>query len=130
MRETEIGVLSQIAQQRKIPLIDIGTIDRIRAGDITVYPGIERLDETSVHFVDGRRFEADTVVLATGYRSGIEDWVEDGQAIIDDRGYPVPTMGETALPGLYTLGFSNVATGLLREISLEAPKLADQLATS
>jgi cation diffusion facilitator CzcD-associated flavoprotein CzcO len=128
LRRPNIGIMSQIDEQRKIPLIDIGTIERIRRGEITVYPGIERMSEGAVHFSDGRRFEIDAVILATGYQSGIEDWVEGGESIIDEHGYPVPTSGRTALPGLYTFGFSNVSTGLLREIGIEAPKLAAELA--
>jgi cation diffusion facilitator CzcD-associated flavoprotein CzcO len=128
LRRPDIGVLTQIETQRKIPLIDIGTIERIRSGDITVYPGIERFDPSGVCFVDGRRDDFDVVVLATGYRSGIESLVEGGASIVDDAGYPKTIRYQTALPGLFTLGFTNVSTGLLRQIGIEAPQLADELA--
>lgn len=90
-----LGPISQIVHQRKVPLIDIGTIGHIKSGDITVYPGIERFDGGRVHFVDGRDPELDAIVLATGYRSGIERWVEGATEILDAKSYPDPPAGRT-----------------------------------
>lgn len=124
----DLGPISQIVRRKKVPLIDIGTVARIKAGDIEVYPAITRLDGEEVHFADARHARFDAIVLATGYRSGLESWVEGAEAIVDDLGYPQPGAGKTKLPGLFTIGFANPPTGWLRQIGLDAPVVADEIA--
>ncbi|CAI0375358.1 unnamed protein product [Linum tenue] len=62
----------------KTPVIDVGTVDRIRSGQIQVVPGIERVlkGTNEVEFADGttRRFHA--ILFATGYRSSANSWLE------------------------------------------------------
>ena len=48
--------------------MDIGTVDRIRRGLITVRPGIARMSGADVHFDDGARAPFDVIIQATGYR--------------------------------------------------------------
>ena len=43
LRRPAKGPMTQVAEDGKIPLLDIGTIDRIRRGLITVRPGIARI---------------------------------------------------------------------------------------
>ena len=55
----------------KIPVIDVGTLDQIKAGNITVLPGIEHINGKTVTFTDGRELPFDAIILATGYRPGM-----------------------------------------------------------
>ena len=43
LRRPAKGPMTQVAEDGKIPLLDIGTVDRIRRGLITVRPGIARI---------------------------------------------------------------------------------------
>ena len=68
LRRPAKGPMTQVAEDGKIPLLDIGTIDRIRRGLITVRPGIARMSGADVHFDDGACAPFDVIIQATGYR--------------------------------------------------------------
>jgi indole-3-pyruvate monooxygenase len=118
-----LGPLSSIAQRRRIPLIDVGTIAAIKRGAIAVKPAIARFTETGAAFVDGSTIEFDAAILATGYQPGLADIVAVPGALADD-GFPRDWRGGGAHPGLYFVGYEEVSTGLLREIGLTAEKVA------
>ena len=110
------GVIAQIDGLARIPILDIGTIALIKRGRIRVRPQIARFTGGGAEFTDGERVDYDAVVLATGFRCAL-DYIEG--APLDERGQP---RGDE--PGLYFVGFRNVATGLLREITREAKRVA------
>ncbi len=60
------------------------------------------------------------MILATGYRTGLDEIVHV-PGVLDERARPI---GWAPRRGLYFIGFENVATGLLREIGLQAEALA------
>lgn len=113
------GAATQVRTYAKIPVIDVGTIKLIKRGLITVYGGIERFGETGVIFADGTQHSFDALILATGYRPGTERFLENTSLPARDS--------LSSAPGLYFCGFHNSITGLLREISLEAPRIADAI---
>jgi len=113
-----------------VPLIDVGTIDLIRRGVLPVLPGIERFYDRGVELVDGRREDFDAVVLATGYRATIDEFLDDAGPSLNDRGYPTLLGAEAEHPGPYFVGFGNPPTGLLREINHHAKAVAAKIATA
>jgi cation diffusion facilitator CzcD-associated flavoprotein CzcO len=122
------GSLTQIARTGKIPLIDVGTIALIKTGQIAIRPGIDHFVENGVVFNDGRREAFDTVVLATGYRAGLDRILEvDG--LLDEQGNP---RRDVLSPpdGLHLCGFMVVANGLLNRIGREARRIAAEIARS
>jgi cation diffusion facilitator CzcD-associated flavoprotein CzcO len=123
-----VGVQRLIHEHGRIPILDVGTIAMVKAGRIAVVPGVARIDQQTVHFADGSTRDFDAIVLATGYSPGLERIVDGFDAIADERGRPHRFGEETDIPGLYFVGFRNPSTGALREISLEAPRVAAQLA--
>lgn len=127
IQRPEVGPLELLETTGRVPLVDIGTIALIKQGAITVYPNIDRLEGDTVHFVDGRAHAFDAIVLATGYRAGLSRWLEGASAALDERDLPRVHGRESAIPGLYFLGFRNPTTGNLREIALEAERIADDL---
>jgi Flavin-binding monooxygenase-like len=54
----------------KPPTVNSAILDHLRHGRIAVRPGIERFDARTALFTDGTRAEFDTVILATGFRTG------------------------------------------------------------
>lgn len=60
----------------KTPVLDIGTLEKIRSGDIKVVPGIKRFSNGSVELINGENLDVDAVVLATGYRSNVPSWLQ------------------------------------------------------
>jgi indole-3-pyruvate monooxygenase len=122
----EVGPFRAIADTARIPLVDVGTIARIKRGDIGVRKGIERFDRDGVTFVDGRRESYAAVVLATGFRSGLDRFLTAAEALLDERGRR-KSPGVEARPGLFLIGFVQPATGLLREIGREAEQVAEAI---
>lgn len=128
LRRPPHGPLAQIAGEQRIPLIDVGTIKLIKQGEIKVFPGIERLTPTGVIFTDGRQQAFDAVVLATGYRPRVDTFLGGADAACDDQGTPLCSGRETQVAGLYFCGFYVSPTGMLREIGLEARRIAAAIA--
>lgn len=127
LRRPEIGPFTQITKLGRVPLIDIGTIELIRQGQITVVGDIARFTEDSVVFKDGSTRPLEVAVLATGFKARLERFLPaatEHAGLIDDRGYPTVHGAESQLPGLYFIGFRNPPTGQLRDINHEAQRVA------
>lgn len=122
LHRPEHGPFTQIYGRARIPVIDIGTVDRIRAGAIDVHPGIRRFTDTGVVFEDGTEASFDVVVLATGYRPAVHEFLEEPSGVLDAEGTP-RSSGEEAVPGLYFCGFYVSPTGMLRDINIEARRI-------
>jgi NADPH-dependent 2,4-dienoyl-CoA reductase/sulfur reductase-like enzyme len=119
------GPRQMIEQDGRVPLIDIGTLARIRDGSIKVRGGIDRLTPDSVVFADGREEKFDAVILATGFRSDLRRLIPDADGVLDQHGAPRVTGRATAAPGLYFCGHIVSPTGQLREIGIEARRIAE-----
>jgi cation diffusion facilitator CzcD-associated flavoprotein CzcO len=122
------GPIEQIATSGKIPLLDIGTVAALKRGDIEARPGIDRFTETGVIFSDGREEAFDAVVFATGYEAALDRVLASTEGLVDERGVPLVSGGETSEAGLYFCGFREPPTGRLREIGLEAERIAELIA--
>ena len=122
------GPMRLVEDEGRIPLIDVGTIAMVKAGRIRVVPGVQRIDANLVRFANGVEQEFDAIILATGYAPQLDLLVDGFAAIADARGRPRQFAEETAIPGLYFVGFRNRPTGLLREIAIEATRVADDVA--
>jgi indole-3-pyruvate monooxygenase len=119
-----LGPNRMIEESGRIPLLDIGTIAMVKSGRIRVRPAVQEVMADRVRFVDGRTEAFDAIILATGYRPGLDRFIEGFESISDERGRPRRFGGEADIPGLYFVGFRNPPTGALREISREAPRVA------
>jgi indole-3-pyruvate monooxygenase len=122
------GPMTQIKRHARIPLLDVGTVARIRKKEIRVVPGIEAFLATGARFTDGTAEDLDAVVLATGYRPALEAFLDpDARESLDARGLPRASGAET-LRGLYFCGFHVAPTGMLREIAREARRIGRAIA--
>jgi hypothetical protein len=130
IRRPELGPISQVVKQGRIPLIDVGTISLVKQGKIVVYPGIEKVDPRGVLFVDGRRADFDAIVLATGYRAALDELFPDAESFTTERGYPRVHGAESPPGGLFFLGFRNPLTGALNDIAREAERVAGSIAAN
>lgn len=128
LRKLPYGPNTQIARDRHIPLLDIGTIAHIRAGRIGVHGGIERFTTDGVVFTDGSSLSVDAVVLGTGYRPALEDFLVDWKQVCDEKGVPLVSGRPTALPGLFFCGQFISPAGMLREIKIESRRIAAHIA--
>ncbi len=117
------GPITQIRRHGRIPLLDIGTVARIRRREIEVLPALDSFFAKGARFAGGVERELDGVVLATGYRPALSAFLEPAADVVDADGVPRASGAET-LPGLYFCGFYVAPTGMLREIGREARRIA------
>jgi cation diffusion facilitator CzcD-associated flavoprotein CzcO len=121
------GPFTQIAESHEIPVIDVGTIARIRAGEIAVRKGVESFDRDEVRFADGSRESFDAIVLATGFHAGLQRVLPDDGGVFDEQGSP-RIRGREAAPGLYFCGYDPGRAGHLRQIGIEARRIGHDIA--
>ena len=129
LRKLPYGPNVQIREHARIPLLDVGTIGLARQGRIRIAPGIRRFTPQGVEFDDGTGAPFDGIVLATGYRPALADFLEDAGRVTDQSGVPEKSGRET-LPGLYFCGFYVSPTGMLREIAIEARRISASIAAT
>ena len=128
LRRSPISPLRELRELGRTPVIDVGTLARIRSGEIAVRPGIRRLRRDTVEFVDGGVAPFDAIVLATGYRAGIEALFPGIAVPVDANGLPRQLAGEGPLAGIYFVGFdTRQPGGLLRAIAAEARAVAGRI---
>ena len=124
----DYGPATQMRKYGRTPVLDVGTVQRIQAGDIAVVAGIESFTTTGVRCTDGRTVEADVVILATGYRAALHELI-DAPGLIEDDG--IPRLEPAASPAARTIhfiGYRNTMTGLLRQVGIDAENVARAIA--
>jgi len=115
---------AQLRTTARVPVIDVGTVDLIRQGKVKILPGIERFHEKTISFADGRELPFDVVIAATGFRSRIDDFVENAAPLLNERGHPRSLwVDDPPYRGLYFLGFELPTAGILRGIKLDSAKI-------
>ena len=107
-------------------MIDVGTLALIKSGEVTIKKGIERFTETGVVFTDGTEEAYDSVILATGYKSAVEDFIEDTKGLFNELGLPADLWFDHQ-PGLYFLGFDAYSSGILYSILQSSEKIATHI---
>ncbi|CAL5193910.1 unnamed protein product [Lathyrus oleraceus] len=121
-----MGPLQLKNTEGKIPVLNIGTLEKIRSGDIKVVPGIKKFNKNGeVQLVNGEKIDVDAVVLATGYRSNVPSWLQEGE-FFSKNGYPKMPFphGWKGNSGLYAVGFTKIG---LFGASYDAVKIAQDI---
>ncbi|MFJ4281954.1 flavin-containing monooxygenase [Streptomyces massasporeus] len=127
----DTGLYTRV-KQGAIPVQDVGLIDAVRKGRVEVVAAVEGFEDGGkIALADGTRITPDVVIAATGYVRALEDLVGHLD-VLDDRGRPVAHGARTpkTAPGLYFTGFTNPISGNLREMALDAVKIAKAVARS
>jgi putative flavoprotein involved in K+ transport len=121
----DTGLYSRV-KDGAIPVQDVGLIDAVRKGRVEIVAAVEGFEDGGkVALADGSRISPDAVVAATGYVRALEDLVGH-LGVLDDRGRPVAHGARTPkdAPGLYFTGFTTPISGTLRELAIDAEKIA------
>ena len=102
----------------------MGTLARIRSGAIKVRGDIDRFTRDGVIFSDSSAEKFDGVILATGFRPDLRKLLPEAHGVFDAKGMPLSTGRTTSEPGLFFCGLIASPTGQLREIGIEARRIA------
>lgn len=119
-----VGPNRMIEASGRIPILDLGTIAMVKQGKIRVLPAVQEILPDEVRFAGDAVHPFEALIFATGYTPDLGKVIEGFEAIADARGRPHRFGEETGIAGLYFVGFKNPPTGALREIALEAPRVA------
>ena len=121
-RKAADGPITQIRRSSKVPLVDVGTVRLVRERHIELLRGIRSLSDNTVTFDDGSSYHFDAIVAATGFRPGVERFLESGSdSLNSERSHA------TRAKNLYFCGFSVTPTGMFREIGIEARRIAQRI---
>ncbi|CAM0947660.1 unnamed protein product [Alopecurus aequalis] len=122
------GPLELKNSRGRTPVLDIGALEKIRAGEIAVVPGVKRFMAGGAEMADGSFVAADAVVLATGYQSNVPQWLK-GSDLFSGEGYPKAGFPEgwKGESGLYSVGFTRRG---LAGVALDAVRVAGDIAVA
>ncbi|KAI3903640.1 hypothetical protein MKW98_032294 [Papaver atlanticum] len=125
------GAFEIKAKAGRSPVIDVGTVEGIKNGLITVMPGISRIEKNNIVFDnDTKRHHFDAIVFATGYRSTVNNWLtDDHDSLLGKSGMPknpFPNHWKGA-NGLYCAGLSRRG---LAGVSTDAEAIAKDIKNS
>lgn len=123
------GIATQQARDDITPTIDVGLLRALKRGTVTIVPTVDRFTADGVVLADGTELHPDAVVVATGFQRGLEGLVGD-LGVLGARGRPLINADAQLAghPGLYFLGYSNPLTGNLRQLGIDARKIARAVA--
>jgi cation diffusion facilitator CzcD-associated flavoprotein CzcO len=108
--------------------MDDGFVAAIRDGRFKVAGAIAEFRQDTVVFGDGQKLRPDTVICATGYRTGLEPLLGHLSALNDD-GVPLHPSGEVdpGNKGLWFTGYRPVFQGYFHAAAASARRIADAI---
>lgn len=123
------GVYHRVRTEGHIPILDVGLVGAVRAGQVEVVAAVESFDGPDVVLAGGARLQPTVVVAATGYRRGLESLVGD-LGVLRPDGTPLVHGARTAAhaPGLHFVGYTNPISGMFRELGIDARRIARAVA--
>ncbi|MGB0861988.1 MAG: flavin-containing monooxygenase [Saprospiraceae bacterium] len=102
----------QLKETGKTPVIDLGTVEYIKNKKIGIVPNIKAFEANGVLLENGEHQTFDAIILATGYRAQLDDFVENVENELDKYHVPKsPIALEPSNKGMYYVGFDNYKLG-------------------
>ncbi|KAL6596154.1 hypothetical protein ACP70R_047518 [Stipagrostis hirtigluma subsp. patula] len=122
----KIGPLLLKSNTGRSAVIDVGTVGLIKRGVINILGGISKIKDNIVEF-EGRDERAfDAIIFATGYRSTANNWLKNGESMLNDDGMPkkrFPNHWKGA-DGLYCAGLAKRG---LAGMAMDAKNIANDI---
>jgi putative flavoprotein involved in K+ transport len=119
----------QFAAGDVVPITHPDFVPRLKARRIEVVGPLSRFEDGEVVLGDGTRVRPDAVIAATGYDRGLAELVgELGLATARDLPLVHGDKTHPAAPGIHFIGFTNPLSGNLRELRIDARRIARAVA--
>lgn len=117
---------AQLRKYGKTPVIDLGTVDKIKKGEVKVIGDVASFYEHGVRLTSGEQWPFDDVILATGYKAALPEFVDIDDQYFDHRGAPRSAWYDV-YPGLYFVGFNTSFSGILNAIYEESQMVLEDI---
>ncbi len=118
------GAVSAVNQD-SVPILDVGLIDLVKKRRVEVVPAVQGFEGPDVVLAGGRRIQPSAVIAATGFRRGLEPLVgRFGLIGPGERPVVHGPRSHPSSPNLYFIGFTNPISGNLREVGIDAKRIA------
>ncbi|XP_043720030.1 probable indole-3-pyruvate monooxygenase YUCCA10 [Telopea speciosissima] len=88
IRRPQEGPYAMKDKYGKYPVLDVGTIGKITAGEIQVLPEISSVEGDEVIFTDGKSYQFDVILFATGFHRLTKNWLKDDDEFLNKDGIP------------------------------------------
>jgi cation diffusion facilitator CzcD-associated flavoprotein CzcO len=124
LKRSPKGPLQSIEEDGRVPLIDVGTLAAIGNGRIKLRGDVSSFSRDSVAFTRSPAERFDAVILATGFRPDLRPLLPDAKDVLSGAGAPLVSGAPTAEPGLFFCGAVPSALGQLRQIGIDATRIA------
>jgi len=111
LRTSKLSPVVQLKKTGKTPVIDLGTIQKIKEGKIKVFGDVQSFTTNGLNFKKEGSVNFDAVILATGYKAKVEDFIPGIESFLDQYRVPKQVIGEDKFKGLYFVGFDNYKLG-------------------
>ncbi len=118
------GAFEQIRRDMKAPVLDIGTIEHIRKGHISIQKDIDHIDHNTIHFKNGTKKDFDAIIAAIGFYRNYAEIAQIEKRRFEDLSQPTQRQRHFGEQGLYFCGFWISPTGQIREIAHDARRIA------
>ncbi len=126
LHSLKISPSAQLRELGKTAIIDLGTVDLIKKGEVLIKPGIQKFTPNGVTFENGEEKDFDAVILATGYRSNVDEFLDNTENIYNTIGEPrAPIIEQNK--GLYFIGFDLYHGGVLYSIHKNSKLIVEDI---
>ncbi|WP_369205928.1 flavin-containing monooxygenase [Streptomyces sp. PU-14G] len=124
----QAGLYTRV-RQGAIPVLDVGLVSAVRQRRVEPVAALESFEGAKAVLADGETLSPEVVIAATGYHTGLEELVGH-LGVLDARGRPLAHGRRThpSAPALHFTGFSYPISGTLRELRLDAGRIAKAIA--
>jgi putative flavoprotein involved in K+ transport len=129
LSKPERGVYTRVIEDDVIPIIDVGLIRSVKRGQVEIVGALLGFDGPDVVLAARERVRPEAVIVATGYRRGLEPLV-GSLGVLGENGKPLVSGAEThpSAPGLYFTGYTNPISGMFRELGIDARRISKAVA--
>jgi cation diffusion facilitator CzcD-associated flavoprotein CzcO len=125
----DLGAFTRVVADGVTVAVDDGFARALKAGRVTMKPGVSHFEGPSVCFTDGSACEPDVVICATGYRPALGP-LAGHLVALDEHGMP-PFTGPSSSPlhpGLWFFGLDRSIYGNMHIHRPQAGRLAHMIA--
>jgi cation diffusion facilitator CzcD-associated flavoprotein CzcO len=114
--------------QGKAPILDRGFVRLLRSGRIRIRPALVAVTPGGACLADGSTVRVDVLILATGYRPGLEPIVGHlGLLSADGRPLVAGPRTHPRAPNLFFAGYTPELSGNIREAARTAARIAREI---